>query len=798
MGRSDAVWGIDIGQCSLKALRCGLADESDRIFADAFDYIEYPKILSQPGADPAELVHEALKTFLSRNTVRGDGVAISVSGQSGLARFIKLPPVESKKIPDIVRYEARQQIPFDLADVVWDYQRMGADSEEEGFALETEIGLFAMKRDQVFRALQPFRDTGIEVDVVQLTPLALYNYLAFDQLYDLPPVEDYDPENPPPSIVILSLGTDATDLVVTNGYRVWQRSIPLGGNHFTKALTKELKLTFAKAEHLKRNATAAQDPKAVFQAMRPVFSDLLTEIQRSIAYFTSIDRNAKIGQIVALGNGMKLPGLRRYLSQNLGFDVLRVDSFRGIVGPEVLGAPAFKDNLLCYGVCYGLALQGLGKGAVRTNLLPQEIVKDRLIREKKPWAVAAVAALLLGCSISFASFSLALNTVDESDWSTAEGKAGSVANEASGYKTDAEKALNEFNSTDEIATHLLGNVEGRILWLELLRAINACVPNDPVENKADAADKKSNPADTKPEDIMQQNHLRITNLESQKVEKLEDWFAVVQQHNWYQPPAEEDKPDKPASDQPQEPGAAAAGAPAPKAGGAAAAGTGPAGAGAPAATAAGGAPTNGAAAGAAGGQPAPAASATGAAAAGNGAAAAGNGAASGTTTEEDAQGAVEGPSGPGWLIQLTGHHYHNPNKAGPNQGAEYVRNTLIANLHKAKVLLPTGDREGVELVPVKDLGICYPVLVNPGRVEDVEVENPNVDAQHVEGLRGGGEAMGPMRPMGKKAAGPVKNNVMKLRRFDFVVQFVWLPTPPTTRHEKEEEKDTQEQVASQP
>ena len=64
--------------------------------------------------------------------------------------------------------------------------------------------------------------------------------------------------------------------MITNGYRVWQRSVPIGGNHFTKALTKELRLTFAKAEHLKRNAMKAEDPKAVFQAMRPVFSDLLT------------------------------------------------------------------------------------------------------------------------------------------------------------------------------------------------------------------------------------------------------------------------------------------------------------------------------------------------------------------------------------------------------------------------------------------------------------------------------------------------------------------------------------------
>ena len=342
------------------------------------------------------MIGDALKQFLSRNSVRGDRVAISVSGQSGLARFIKLPPVEAKKIPDIVRYEARQQIPFDLNDVIWDYQRMGGGSEEEGFALETEIGLFAMKRDAVFRALEPFQTAGIELDYVQLTPLALYNYVLFDQLGDLPSLEEYDPENPPESVVVVSLGTDSTDLVVTNGFRVWQRSIPLGGNHFTKALTKELKLTFAKAEHLKRNATTAQDPKAIFQAMRPVFNDLLTELQRSLGFFSNIDRHAKIGRIVALGNAFKLPGLRRYLSQSLGYDIQRVDSFRGLEGSEVTNAPSFKENILSFGVCYGLALQGLGKGGLKTNLLPKEIVRDRLIREKKPWAVAAAADAAAG------------------------------------------------------------------------------------------------------------------------------------------------------------------------------------------------------------------------------------------------------------------------------------------------------------------------------------------------------------------------------------------------------------------
>jgi len=195
MARTGAVWAIDIGNCGLKALRCHAHERADRIVADAFDYIEYPKILTQPGAEPRELVAEALQQFLSRNSVAGDAVAISVSGQAGLARFIKLPPVEAKQIPNIVRYEARQQIPFDLNDVIWDYQRMGGGAEEEGFALETEIGLFAMKRETVFRSLEPFQDAGIEVDYVQLSPLALYNYVYFDMLADeLPPPEEYDPD----------------------------------------------------------------------------------------------------------------------------------------------------------------------------------------------------------------------------------------------------------------------------------------------------------------------------------------------------------------------------------------------------------------------------------------------------------------------------------------------------------------------------------------------------------------------------------------------------------------------------
>jgi type IV pilus assembly protein PilM len=273
--------------------------------------------------------------------------------------------------------------------------------------------------------MNPFRDAGVEVDVVQMRPLAVYNFASFDQIGTANGAADAEKEEEEESeyqreelvegkkderavaegdgfVVLLDIGADNSDLVITDGTRIWRRNLPLGGNHFTRALTKELKLTFAKAEHLKRNATQADDPKALFQAMRPVFNDLLTEVQRSIGYFTNLDRRAKISRGVALGNAMKLPGLQRYLAQNLGFDLARVESFRGLSGTAVVDAPAFKENVLAFGVCYGLALQGLRDTKIKTNLLPREIVQERLVRAKKPWAVGAAAALLLGALLSLA------------------------------------------------------------------------------------------------------------------------------------------------------------------------------------------------------------------------------------------------------------------------------------------------------------------------------------------------------------------------------------------------------------
>jgi type IV pilus assembly protein PilM len=727
MAKSDAVWGIDIGQCALKALRCRPHDKDEkRLVVEAFDYIEYPKILTQPEANRDELIKEALEQFVSRNDLAGEKVAIAVPGQSGLARFIKLPPVERKKIPDIVKYEARQQIPFALEDVVWDYQPL-IGSEDEGYAIETEVGLFAMKRDQVARHLKPLEDAGIDVEIIQLAPLAIYNFICFDRLNVEGP---YDPANPPQSTVIISLGTDTTDLVITNGYRVWQRSIPIGGNHFTKALTKELKLTFAKAEHLKRNAMKSENPKAIFQAMRPVFSDLVAEIQRSIGFFTSNNRNAKLGEMVALGNPMKLPGLQRFLSQNLDQQVKLVDQFNNLATGTATAGPQYKDNQLTFGVAYGLCVQAQEHAQLRTNLLPDEIITTRLVKAKKPWAVAAVALLLIGLTINYFMHYAALLTANKDDPQMASQIKGAqdIAKTVNDFVSENTTLVAEFEKKVTTAKNLQSNVDGRLLWLELFKAIDAALPKD-----MRPADKRQETED----DIAKREELHIEGIECEYKPDISGWQAGIQK--FYTPPP---KPAAPPAAAP------AAGQTADAAGNTTPPAT-------PAAPAADQAAT----------PAAPVADAT---------------------ATAPAEGAAGAATNAGWIIELRGYHLHNSLPA--DEGEEFLKRTIIKNLELGKVKLPDGPNGKLVDVPLPDLGIKLPVVVTHEKIRPVTYQ---VEAAENAGARLGGPEGVPMAPGGAPQAGEQPKN-FKLRKYRFVIQFCWQPQPRGQRIEKMTQKKAAE------
>src|SRR5262249_31845067 len=151
-----------------------------------------------------------------------------------------------------------------------------------------------------------------------------------------------------------------------------------------------------------------------------------------------------------------------FLSEKLTLDVRKPAALERLSGDSVVSAPAFVEHLLTFPVAYGLCLQGLKLSRLTTNLLPQEIQFDRMIRAKKPWSVAAAAAILLGVGVASFGFGMktqSLGQPKDPDKHKGDKIADAVivakgaATEASGMKTKETKAKEEVGkSTTQVKT----------------------------------------------------------------------------------------------------------------------------------------------------------------------------------------------------------------------------------------------------------------------------------------------------------------------------------------------------------
>ncbi len=396
MAASHGVWAIDIGTNALKAIRMQEGDDGLEVIGFAF--VEHKKVLSSGELNDAEkdqILADTLRKFLDENDIGNEEVAISIPGQSSFARFIKLPPVEAKKIPEVIRFEAVQQIPFDINEVEWDWQLMdNPDSPDK------EVGIFAIKNEVISEVLDHFAQENMRISCVQISPMALYNYACYDRAEELAKSSDK-------AVVIMDMGAENTTLVICTRNTVWQRNIRIGGNTFTEAIADAFKLSFQKAEKVKRTAPVSKHMRQIYTAMKPVYTELGSELQRSLGFYSSSSqgRNKTFTHMIATGGGMKLQGLSKYLQQTLGTTVVKPDSFKKLhVSPEVSSAK-FHENVSDFPAVYGLGLQLLGHARIQTNLLPKKIARAMAWSQKaKILSVAAsflVVVMLLGAGRAF-------------------------------------------------------------------------------------------------------------------------------------------------------------------------------------------------------------------------------------------------------------------------------------------------------------------------------------------------------------------------------------------------------------
>ncbi len=423
------MWAIDIGSCSFKAIRISPSEEGLEVIG--FDYLEHDKILSVAGVsakDRHDSIAATLRQFLTQNDVGKEPVAISIAGQNSFARFTKLPPVEKKKIPEVVQFEAVQQIPFDINEVEWDWQLM-----ETSDSPDAKVGLFAIKNELIGEILDHFTRDNVRVTTVQIAPMALYNYILYE--------DRTISAGGNKATVILDMGAENTTVVICTDNDVWQRNIRIGGNSFTQAIADAFKVPFEKAEKLKRTAPMSKYMRQIYTAMKPVYTELSGELSRSLGFYTSSGpgRGSTFSKIIAVGGGMKLQGLTKYLGQSLGIAVIKPESFDRLKPAASVSAAKFHENLCDFGVAYGLGVQLCGQARIQANLLPSNIARQMAWTRKARLFTAAAGILLL---ITLLTLGVAYRS-----WSQYQSQE-SVRNQVNGVLSEAQAAIDQLNGEE--------------------------------------------------------------------------------------------------------------------------------------------------------------------------------------------------------------------------------------------------------------------------------------------------------------------------------------------------------------
>src|SRR5205085_1925979 len=117
----------------------------------------------------------ALQELLSEMPFGSKIINLCAPGFHTFSKFVKLPPVDTSKVTQIIQYEAQQNVPFPLEEVVWDYQILGATATGE-----LEVLLVAIKSDIVEGLFRVAETAGLRLQLVDVSPAALCNSFRYN------------------------------------------------------------------------------------------------------------------------------------------------------------------------------------------------------------------------------------------------------------------------------------------------------------------------------------------------------------------------------------------------------------------------------------------------------------------------------------------------------------------------------------------------------------------------------------------------------------------------------------------
>ena len=315
----------------------------------------------------------------------GDQAVLIVPGYQLLTKLIKVPHVDESKRAQIIAFEAQQQIPYPLDEVVWDHQIIADDG------VETEVILIAVKSEVINDFCSEMRQQGITPESVEAASMLDYN--AFRLNY--PDVEGES--------LLVNIGARSSNLLFINEDGFFVRNITLGGNTLTQTLSDSLGKDFKFAEQIKiaffsgQTSFDADDPSAqVLQTNAQSFQKKISqEITRSIVNYRR-QRGGKAPQRILLtGRGSLLPGLVEQLQQSQRIPVEFFDPTAAVEIGSGVDSVDLEEHRPVLSEVVGEACRVVDPSSVSINLLPQALADKMRFAKQKPFILIGAACLAL-------------------------------------------------------------------------------------------------------------------------------------------------------------------------------------------------------------------------------------------------------------------------------------------------------------------------------------------------------------------------------------------------------------------
>ncbi len=457
---SERMLALDIGASTIKVGEFQAA-KGQGLRLTNFNYAELG-IDPEHEEDRKVLIVSTVRNVIRERNIKAKNVVFSVSGQSVFTRFVKLPPVDESKVAQIIQYEAQQNVPFPIDEVIWDYQLLGSNSQGE-----LEVVLLAIKSDIIEELTEGVEASGLRTDIVDVAPMALYNSVR----YNYGDIEG--------CTMVVDLGARTTNLLFLEQNRIFSRSIPIAGNAITQSIASEFNVPFLEAEHMKKThgfvalGGAYEEPENETQArvskiIRNVMTRLHAEIARSINFYKGQQGGSLPGRVLLSGGTSIIPYTDRFFKEKIQTDIEYFNPFRNVeIDPQI----SREELARCahfFGEVVGLGLRKTTECPIEVNLLPKSARRREQMQQQRPYLAGAAACVLLIplCWLGYTRKMVALKTTQLHELTDRVKTLDDLSQRLS-------REQNQLSAVQSKANQIVALLDQRSLWPEVLQDLSS-------------------------------------------------------------------------------------------------------------------------------------------------------------------------------------------------------------------------------------------------------------------------------------------------------------------------------------